>query len=95
MKHRHGKISAVAVSDTGTSQGHVGDTYGTRDTRVQIWTRRETRQVGRDKGESVKEESEERQTYRRSKLHESSRRSKLQAPSVNRTPQTIAIDLHP
>ncbi|GMP62509.1 hypothetical protein CsSME_00049489 [Camellia sinensis var. sinensis] len=94
MKHRHGKISAVAVSDTGTRRGH-GDTPGTRDTRVQIWTRRETRQVGRDKGESVKEESEERQTCRRSKLHESSRRSKLQAPSVDRTPQTIAIDLHP
>ncbi|GMP24718.1 hypothetical protein CsSME_00001891 [Camellia sinensis var. sinensis] len=60
MKHRHGKINAVAVSDTGTRRGHVRDTPW--DTRVQIWTRRKTRQVGRDKGESVKEESEERQT---------------------------------
>ncbi|GMP33110.1 hypothetical protein CsSME_00006576 [Camellia sinensis var. sinensis] len=29
MKHRHDKISAVAVSDTGTRRGH-GDTLGTR-----------------------------------------------------------------
>ncbi|KAF5945922.1 hypothetical protein HYC85_016150 [Camellia sinensis] len=91
----------VRHGDTPGTREHAGDTYGTRhlpcpfnlivflvgDTRVQIWTRRETRQRGRDKGESVKEESEERQTCEdRSSMNPvEDRRSKLQAPSEGRS----------